>query len=185
MTIEVKAEQLQKADVWLANVKDGVSKALASALNRTAQNVAAEATRKTRETYDIKAGDVRRTVRISRATKNNLTAYVKSLGSPIPLIQFKVRPSRPPKRPPAVLTASVKRSGGKPIPGAFVSTMNSGHMGVFERVGKKRLPVRELHGPPAPTMLNEPGVRQHIEEQAVIRLEKRLDHEILRLLGGD
>ncbi len=185
MSIEVKAEQLQKADIWLANVKDGVPKALASALNRTAEHVAAEATRKARETYDIKATDVRRTIRITRATKNNLTAHVKSLGSPIPLIQFNVRPSRPPKKPPAVLTASVKRSGGKPIPGAFVTTMKSGHTGVFERVGKQRLPIRELYGPPAPVMLNEPGVRQQIEEQAVIRLEKRLDHEILRLLGGD
>lgn len=185
MSIEVKVEQLQKADIWLANVKDGVPKALASALNRTAQNISAEAVRKTRETYDIKATDVRRTIRITKATKGNLTARVKSLGSAIPLIQFNVRPSKPLKRPPVVLTASVKRSGGKPIPGAFVSTMKSGHTGVFERVGKERLPIRELFGPPTPVMLDEPGVRQHIEEQAVIRLEKRLDHEILRLLGGD
>ncbi len=185
MSVEVKAEQLKKAGIWLYSVKDGVPKAVTSAINRTAENIKAEAVRKTQGTYDIKSSDVRKTLRITRATKGNLTAYVKSLGSPIPLIQFKVRPASPQKRPPAVLTASVKRSGGKPIPGAFVSRMGSGHTGVFERWGKPRLPIRELYGPPVPVMLDEPGVRQHIEQQAVIRLEKRLDHEILRLLGGD
>ena len=32
-------------------------------------------------------------------------------------------------------------------PHAFLAQMRSGHLGVFQRVGRTRLPIRELRGP--------------------------------------
>ncbi|UTW68677.1 hypothetical protein KHA80_14375 [Anaerobacillus sp. HL2] len=35
----------------------------------------------------------------------------------------------------------MKTGGGGPIPGAFVATMKSGHIGVFRRKGKESTPI--------------------------------------------
>jgi hypothetical protein len=61
--------------------------------------------------------------------------------------------------------------------------MNNGHVGVFMRSSKKRLPVNELYGPAVPIMLNSPEIVGHLQTEANKRLQKRLDHEVNRVLG--
>lgn len=165
----------------LRQVEKSMPKAFYSALNRVSQGLRTEAARKTRETYDIRAGDVRNTITFSKS--GSLDFIMKSRGPNIPLIRFKTKPSKVPVRPPKVLKASVKRSGGKPIPGAFVARMKTGHVGVYIRSGKERLPVGQLYGPAVPVMMSSPEVSEHLQEQAAIRMQKRLDHEVNRVLG--
>ncbi|MNP86815.1 hypothetical protein D3C76_1872870 [compost metagenome] len=47
---------------------------------------------------------------------------------------------------------------------------------------KPELPIEELHGPAIPRMLNESQVVEHIQNEAKERMEKRLEHEIKRIL---
>ena len=185
MKISVDGKQLKQATIGLQFVQKNIPKAFSAALNRVGQGVKTEASKKVRETYDIKAGDVKRygNIRITKANVGRLQLLLTSRGPNIPLIRFKTRPSKPPARQPKVLTASVKKSGGKPIPGAFVAAMRSGHIGVFKRSGKSRTPIGELYGPAVPVMLNEPGVSEHLQEEASRRMQKRLDHEVNRVLG--
>jgi hypothetical protein len=46
------------------------------------------------------------------------------------------------------VTVQVKKSGGRKVvninPRAFIQVMESGHMGVFHRIGKERKPIKEL-----------------------------------------
>lgn len=176
-------QQLREAKKTMRRLEKQVPIAMSAALNRTSQGLRTEAVRKIRETYDIKASDVRPTIRLTRATPGNLRLSVSSRGRNIPLIRFKVNPKSPPSRQPRVLKASVKKSGLKPIRGAF-TTRVGGHIGVLTRLGKKRLPIKELYGPSVPVMLGGTQVKDHLITEGERRIEQRFKHEIERRLGG-
>jgi hypothetical protein len=177
-------ETLKEAENTVKQIQKAVPRAMSAAINRTTTGLRTEAVKKVRETYDIKASDVRPTFRLGRATPSNLEADVQSKGRAIPLIRFNTKPKTPPangKR--RLVTSSVKKSGGKKFLRAFVAHVG-GHIGVLERVGKSRLPIKELYGPSVPVMLNEPGITEHLNKEADRRMTERFDHEMNRILGG-
>ncbi|MGG4034209.1 phage tail protein [Paenibacillus cisolokensis] len=177
-------KELKHAVVSLRFVEKHVPKAFSAALNRVSAGIKTEAARKVRETYYVKHGDVLKTIKVSKAEPGRLELLLTSRGPSLPLIKFRTSPRNPPAKQPKVLKAAVKKGGGmKPIPGAFVAKMNSGHIGVFRRAGKQRLPVDELYGPAIPAMLGEPGVAEHLQQESVRRMSQRLDHELNRVLG--
>jgi hypothetical protein len=182
--IEVKAEQLEKAQTLLKHIPDAVPKVLSRAINRAAETARTEAARKVREKYYIGYGDVLKTINIRKASESSPQAIVTSRGHAVPLMAFRVTPNQPQKRK-APIVVRVKRGGGGPVRGgAFVGRMPSGHLGVFLRAGKRRLPINELFGPPIPEMLGSKDVAEWVEQKAQERLDERLDHEINRELEG-
>lgn len=183
--ITVDAQQIERAEELLRGIPDGVSKAITNAINRAVEGARADAVRKVRERYYIKARDVRDAIRIEKATYKNQSAIIHAKGSPVALSKFRITPSKPPaKRRKKPITARVVRGMGSQIPGAFVARMRTGHIGVFKRAGKARLPIRQLYGPSIPQMLGHESVTRYVEERAIVRLEERLEHEIDRLLRG-
>lgn len=66
--ISVDGKQLKQATIGLQFVQKNIPKAFSAALNRVGQGVKTEASKKVRETYDIKAGDVKRygNIRVTR-----------------------------------------------------------------------------------------------------------------------
>lgn len=177
------ADQVKAAINQMKNIEKRIPKAFSSALNRTGQGLKTEAVKMVTGTYDVKAKDVRPTIRLTKSQAGNLQLEMISKGKNIPLIRFRTKPKNIPKRKPKVLVASVKRSGGKPIPGAFITRVG-GHVGVLTRVGVSRLPIRELYGPSVPVMLGNERVSNHLEKEARKRMKIRLDHEIARQLKG-
>ena len=69
---------------------------------------------------------------------------------------------------------------------AFIASMSNGHSGVFKRVGKARLPIRELYGPnPANDIATSPEPYQELLEELIVdELGGRLLHELSRALPG-
>ncbi|MGN7360024.1 phage tail protein [Paenibacillus sp. SAF-054] len=167
----------------LKQMDKATRQAFLSSLNRAAQRAKTEAGRKTRERYVVKQKEVVETIRIRKATGSALKAIMTSQGYAIPLIKFSVSPKRRLKRAPKAIKAAVLRGGAKkPIPGAFVAEAGS-HTGVFERVGKKRLPIKELRGPAVPSMVGNEVVREHVQQVYGEEMQKRLPHELDRTLG--
>jgi hypothetical protein len=176
---------IAKANILLSHIKNGAPKAINSALNRTIEGVRTDITKQVTSTYDIKAKPVRASMKITKSTLSTLQASAAGAGSPIPLINFHVTPNKPGQQNPgSVLRASVKKSGGLPIPGAFVAKVGN-HVGIFRRVDKRRFPIMELYGPATPQMMNEVKIRQQVMDGANERFGKRLDHEIDRLLAKE
>lgn len=59
------------------------------------------------------------------------------------------------------------------------------HYGIHERLGLDRYPIRELYGPATPQMMySDENVLDAIEEKMAETYEKRIDHEIDRVLYG-
>lgn len=189
--ITLRADELKRAEVALAHIKDGAAKAAMEALNTSANEAKKKAILKVKETYDVKStndGNIKEKgavniIRLQKATLQNLNAYVMSSGSRLPLIRFSVRPNSMPKKPTPIIV-SVKRSGGTPLKHAFITRVKSSHIGVFERVGLSRLPIKQLHGPSLPQMLGESKVSAYIEEEAQKLLDVNLDKAINRLMEG-
>lgn len=178
--ITVDASEINRVAKELGEYKSKAPVAIYRAINRAASNAKTNATKKVRENYNIKAKDINSTIKITKATRSNLVAIVKSSGYRIPLNKFKVSPSNPrPKNPPNVLRVEVKKTGLKEVVGAFVANINGNK--VFKRTSNSRLPIQQLFGPAVPQMMNNENVREYIEEQATKMYEQRLEHEIDRI----
>lgn len=180
--IEVK-DNFKQVKRSLKQMDKAVRQAILSSINRASQRAKTETGRKVRQRYIVKQGEVVQTIRLQKASGGNLTAVMTSKGNSIPLINFSVNPKRRLKRAPKSLKAAVLRGGAKkPIPGAFIAQMG-GHVGVFERVGTKRLPIKQMRGPAVPSMVNNPEVRDHVNQTYGDEMVKRLPHELDRVLG--
>lgn len=80
------------------------------------------------------------------------------------------------------LRVRVKRgSAGKRLDRAFTMAIGSG-VGVFERTGRARFPVRKLFGPAVPSMLKDENIQDTIKKTASEKLNAELDRQIRRIL---
>lgn len=78
----------------------------------------------------------------------------------------------------------IRRQGGKKYDRhAFVAEMNSGHVGVFKRLGTKRLPIDEKFGPSIPRVAEaDAALRNSLKVDVSEVLLKRLGHELGRAM---
>lgn len=182
--IKLKAEQIDKAESLLSDIPGAAPKAMAGAINRAVTSSRTEASRKVREKYYVKHKDVISTIKLYRASSGDLSGMIISRGHLLALTKFRVTPKRPQPKRKSPVKVRVKRGEGGPIKNAFVARMQSGHTGVFARVGKQRLPIQERFGPSVPQMLDSRDVREWVEQKASEILDKRLEHEINRRLEG-
>ena len=134
--------------------------------------------------YAIKQKQVRQKVTTSKASKQNLTARVTWRGYALNLTDFNVRPGRPqPARRPILRAMIDKKSGFDPYHGAFLINTSRG-IKAFRRVTNNdgRYPITGVWGPSIPQLLAGDTVREAIESRAREQLDKRLDHEVNRML---
>jgi len=183
--IRFNREQLDRIDRLIERAPRQMPKVMARAINRAIETTRTEASRKIRETYYIKAKDIKASLTLKKASAGDLTARITSRGSTIPLTKFKVKPQKPQPKRRLVVVARVKKGAGGPISGAFVAQMRSGHIGVFNRVAGPRLPITQRFGPAVPQMLGGREVITHVQEKTTERLMGRLEHEVGRVLGGN
>ena len=71
---------------------------------------------------------------------------------------------------------------------AFVARFKSEHTGIFERTGgmtsRDKDEIQELYGPSVPQMLGNDEVANKVIEDTMKTFDKRMEHEITRLLNG-
>lgn len=181
--IDVAEEGLERAQKLLAGISGGWEKAVGSALSRAANSGKTVAKKAVAKEYNIDQSMFMRSTR-------NINHYVQTgegvgvvfgyAGYVIPLLYFASAPSSDGK-----LTVSVKKSSAAEVlDNAFTAKMGH-HTGIYERVGEDRFPVRELYGPATPQMMySNEAVTDAIEDKVVETFEKRIEHEILRVMNG-
>lgn len=168
--------------------------AVVRALNRTLTTVRAAAQREIRKEYPgLRAGTVREELKIRRATRAVMNAKITVQGRRMPLIDFAASQTR--------RGVSVRIKGQrKRVDHAFITTLKSGHKGVFVRapnskaqgsrmnfrigVGsrlRKRghdLPIAELTSIGLPRAFNNQKVQQALNSLARSTFLKNLQAEI-------
>lgn len=149
--------------------------AAARAINRTTSTVRTAMVRVVATSLKIKQAYVRDRLSTSRATRVNLTAHIAAAAQQIPLAAFNAKGPEPSRGKGRGVTANTPQ---RRYPHAFLATMRSGHRGVFERVGKARLKIRELRtaSVAAVFVAHESVGQARGNEQLTKNLQHEVDH---------
>jgi len=144
------------------------------AINKTAKQAHTVAVKETAKDIRLPQKDVRAKFKLLKATRRHRVARIIATGKRVPLTRFNAKQLKQLKRG----GVTYKGKGGrKKIPGAFIARMPSGHVGVFTRQSKKRLPIYEKFGPSIPHVFLE-TTRAKAAKQARRVWKKNMEHEL-------
>lgn len=145
-------------------VKKALDRAISTAANRVRTQISVDV----RQRYNIKAGDVGKSVTLRPINQdgviNRLLAYT---GGRLSLRMFASSGATPrigkrSGRQLPVRVTVLKAEGRKVVQGGFLAKGRNAKgdtpYQIFQRVGDERLPIRKLTGPAIPTMVSNPKV---------------------------
>lgn len=180
---EIGAESLDRINKILAGVPGGIWKASYSALKRAGDTAKTRAGQYAAEEYTINKGDFMKNVRhkshINSEAGGIISMNISYAGNVLPLLTFRTRYSRS-----GLLQTQVKREGGPTILEHVFAARVFGPIGVFERVGPERFPVEQKYGPSTAQMMQNETVVKKMDETIKETFDRRLEHEITRVLNG-
>ncbi|MEN6375584.1 MAG: phage tail protein [Smithella sp.] len=190
-TIKIDEADLQNVQSMLGGIKGLPERVTVRALNKTLTGVKTDASAEIRAIITAKKAAVDETFKIQKATTSNITAAISSTGKPLALIDYSSHQTKK-----GVSVQVRKDRSRKIVPAAFISTMKSGHKGVFWRewhggakkpVNPKmtysalprqyRLKIKELYGPRVPDIMSNEPVMKNVLSKAGVRLHGNLQHE--------
>lgn len=173
---------IERAQRLLAGIPGGVQVAMYRSMNRALQEGRTVAVREGAKHYTLKSRDVRSSFKMNKAARANLNAELISTGTNLPLSRYAHKPQTDTtgaRRKP--IRVGVKKSGGmKPLGQGFIWQGK-----VMQRVGASRLPVAHKYGPAVPSILDNPQVVDAVTDKMTEAVERRMEHETLRLLEGN
>lgn len=184
LTVDIAEDSLDKATKLLAGISGGVYKAVGSALTRAAAAGRTAAKQPVTREYTISQSEflaqTRNINHFVRESDGGISVAFGFRGNVIPLTKFKTSINSS-----GQVVTQVKRSGAAETLNRAFSAQMGGHRGIYERTRPSRFPVEELYGPATPQMMySNEDVLDEIEQKMADTYEKRIDHEILRVLNG-
>ena len=170
---------LDRAKRLLAHIPSGAERAMASAMNRAmleGRTVGVDAVYKE---HTLLKRDIRATFSTKKATRRRLQASLTSSAGPMPLSKYAHQPmSDTTGKNRMEVRVGVRRGSLKPVERGFI------HEGqVRQRVGASRYPIKVKYGPPVPLLVDDEDVADEVLKTMEESVEKRLEHETLRLLN--
>lgn len=158
--------------------------AVVRSLNRTIKSATAVAARTVRQTgYNLRIGDIKKAINIARANLARLYASALASGRPIPLSAYSARQTA------KGVSVNVLH-GRKLIQHSFMATMPTGHIGVFKRIGGRRikkikngkrylseLPIKQMFGPAIPDALVNKAVVEAVMQTIQDKFLPTFEHE--------
>lgn len=178
MSVKVEADGLEKAAKLLEGVPGGIEDAYRLSLNRALTAGRSAAVKEARARYTVGAKDVRQTMTLDRATKSKLDAQLISRGARLKLSAYAHKPSND-------TTGSNRKPVRVTMQKGKTFTVEKGFVHkkqIFARVGETSYPVEMQFGKAIPRILDDDQVVEKIEQTMHETVEKRLDHEALRIL---
>lgn len=185
--IEVSENTMERMHMLLQGIEGAKGKVLRPAFGRAMQAGKTEAKKQAIATYHIKSGDFNSNTRIQyNGINDNPDEIVGSItfaGYPIKLIKYNVSPKTVPKRN-TMPSANVLKANS-PVKfnrrnDVFIQEVSK-NIGIFKREETGKL--KELYAPSGPKMIENKEVMQSIEDRVNEVINKRIDHEIERLLS--
>lgn len=180
---EVGANTLDRANKILAGISSGVFKAANAALKRAGETAKTKAGQFAAAEYTINKGafmgNVKQKTHISGGAGGVISMNISYAGSVLPLLTFNTKYSRGGR-----LQTQVKRAGGAAVLDHAFAARVFGPIGVYERLGASRFPVEQKFGPSTAHMMQNERVIEQMDKTISETYEKRMEHEITRVLNG-
>jgi len=160
----------QKVKRYPSSAAAGINKAAQGAFTLAVREVQADIGASSQKT-------IRRNITLKRATGANPQARLVAFSSKkdrIPIYEMKPKPKSVTRRRPE---GGVRYgANSKLLPGSFIARVRSGHIGVFKRSGKPRLPIQELFGPSVALVFS----RKKIKGKILDYLREKVPQEVAR-----
>lgn len=173
MGLDFKVDTKQ-VDQFLRLAPKKTSIAVLRSIKRGGQAAKTEAARTVSKDMGLPVSVVRKMLSFKPPNAETLTAIIRASLRRIPLIKFGAKQAK--------AGVSYKAKGGrKKIKSAFISTMPTGHVGVFKRAGKGRLPIGERYGPSVGHVMSEH--REKIAGHGWTVAEKEFQRQLDRIFG--
>ena len=173
----------KEVDKLFSRLGKDSTQAIQRAINRTLRGAATETVRIISKDIGIKQKDVRTKVKQSRARNGSGTAHLTISSKRVPIIKLmsNLQKVRQISRRPRIGVSYRTKGSRKTIPGSFIQEVGKhGHVGVFKRSGKKRLPISEKFLVSVPHVFEKRF--EEIDSKVSQRLNKNLTREIGRLI---
>lgn len=190
INLQISNSALQRANQALRQIQSQFPQAVARAVNRTMDGLRTDAVRETTAKYFVKAKDVRASLSFRKATAGNLMGAMVSKGKRHSLADYKLTPNAPtPGKRPSVRGAVKKAGGLKPLSRAFLVKRADGRYFPYYRIGydsgnRQHAEIRSYISPSMPQIVKNEETVRAMELGAEERFAKRLDHEVMRILGA-
>lgn len=150
---------------------DKIRMAIMRATQRAATHTRKEAASTIRRVYAMKAGDIKKRAEI-KPNKTALTTVIKVRGPMESVKKYRVRANK------RGVFVAIKKGAPSLVSGAF-----SYGKRLMARAGKERLPIHDLYGPSVPQLFGNPHVQEVALKSGMETYEKRLRHELERLVS--
>ncbi len=182
--IEITNEQIDRINLLLNGLPGASKKATFNAINRGLATARTQSGRLIREVYHIKQSDVTasQNIKEKKASSSDLVGSLEFGGTLIPLKKFKVTPSATSQG--TVSVSVLKQQSATRLTHAYVTDLGKHGVGVFERMTRERESSTQLYGPSTAHMIEHSDVMSKVEERAQETVNKRIEHEISRILEG-
>ncbi len=190
INVQIANNALERANHVLRRILSESPKAVARAVNRTMDGLRTDAVRETTQKYFVKAKDVRASLSFRKATSGNLMGAMVSKGRRHSLADYQLTPSTPKPGGKTLLKGAVKRAGGlKSLKYGFLVRRAGVKYFPFYRIGydqqhRQRGEIRSYISPSMPQIINNDETVEAMQHGAEERFAKRLNHEIMQLLGA-
>lgn len=186
--IEVQYDkaQIMRLERRLSSMPQKVPVVLSRAINKTATFARAGAAREIKKEANIKIGDIKKSMGLTKANRSRLESVMDVNAKRIPLAAFGARQLKS--------GVSYRITARKKITGAFIAKVyphyrdgalqlgrvnDNAHVGVFKRRGKRRLPIDERYGPSIGHLFqNAGGILKRWEQTADKRLTMEINRQI-------
>lgn len=180
---DVGANSLERINKILAGIPGGIWKATYSALKRAGDTAKTQSGQFAAQEYTIRKSDfmsnVSQKTHISSEGGGVISLSISYAGNVLPLLTFRTKYSRSGK-----LETQVKREGVSTMLDRVFAARVYGPLRAFERVGRERFPIQQKYGPSTAHMMQNPVVIQKMDQTIQETFDRRLEHEITRVLNG-
>lgn len=175
MDLQVSVRGVDELVAELRDTPDKLSLANIRALNRAILAARTAGIRLISADIGLTATTLREALTIIEATISRPIAFLSASLDRIPLYDFHAKGPMPSRGKGRGVTARLPGGAGT-YPHAFLAQMASGHLGVFERNTKARLPIHELMGPSIGKVFAKYTAQMIAAADA--SFETTLDHEL-------
>jgi|SRR5215813_6444010 len=178
MEVRVEVDVTELKAVLAGLVSPRLERAASLALNDTAKAAQVQAVKLVAPLLELPSREIKQSIGLGppASPSGRLEASVVGSGRPIKLIRFKARDTHG--------SGVVVRIGRRQetLRRAFIATMRTGHVGVFDRQGAARHPIRELYGPSVAGMFARRDVLDVVTQTMGRELPRKLARQVDRQL---
>ena len=166
LTVAIDQAQLDDLKERLAFIKGGWERAVVRAMNTAASQARTRTAQRAKAVLTADPERIEQSLLTKKATYGARAATLRIFDQPIPLFRFDVSFLFPTVEG-GVTAKTIQGDSPLTLKHAFVAKMSNGHVGVFSRRGKERLPIQEHYGPSVATVFEKtPGLETEIMQLA-------------------